>query len=99
MSKDIVRELETRWTTNKPGIEEALSKVMGWTDEQTDLRIHLLGWLATKTDEKIQQEALEMVRALETVAHTSNMTHDRCGEAMHNSDRQGGWHHDHQQGG
>jgi hypothetical protein len=74
MSKDIVRELETRWTTNKPGIEEALSKVMGWTDGQTDLRIHLLGLLATKTDEQIQQEAEEMVRALETVAHTSNMT-------------------------
>jgi hypothetical protein len=75
ISKEIVRELETsRWSTNKPGIEEALGKVMGWTDEQTDLRIHLLGWLATKTDEQIQQEAVETVSALETVAHTRNMT-------------------------
>jgi hypothetical protein len=74
ISKEIVRELETRWSTNKPGIEETLCKVMGWTDDQTDLRINLLGWLATKTDEQIQQEAVEMVSALETVAHTRNMT-------------------------
>jgi hypothetical protein len=47
---------------------------MGWTDDQKDLRINLLGWLATKTDEQIQQEAVEMVSALETVAHTRNMT-------------------------
>ena len=74
ISKEIVRELETRWSTNKPGIEKALCKVMGWTDDQTDLRINLMGWLATKTDEQIQQEAVEMVSALETVAHTRNIT-------------------------
>jgi hypothetical protein len=43
ISKEIVRELETRWATRKPGIEEVLGKVMGWTDAHTDLRIHLLG--------------------------------------------------------
>jgi hypothetical protein len=34
----------------------------------------MLGWLATKSDEQIQQEAVEMVSALETVAHTRNIT-------------------------
>ena len=74
ISNGIVRELEGRWSADKPGIEAALSKVMGWRDDQTDLRINLLGWLATKTDEEIQQEAVEMVSALETVATTRNMT-------------------------
>jgi hypothetical protein len=54
-------------------MEEVIGKVMGWADANTDLRIHLLGWLAVRTDEQIQQEAVEMVSALETVVHTSTM--------------------------
>ena len=45
---------------------------MGWTN--AELRINLLGWLATRTDELIQEEAVEMVGALETVAYTSTIT-------------------------
>ena len=102
MSKEIAKGLVTRWSTNKPGIEEALSKVLGWTDDQTDLTIHLLGWLATKTDEEIQQEAVEMVGALETVAQTRNITQkgeDFLTDVVHGNNQQGGGHHDHQQEG
>ena len=80
ISKEIVRELETRWSSNKPGIKKALCKVMGWTDDQTDLRINLLGWLATKTDEQIQQEA------------DGECIGDSGPHQKHNSD--GGGHHD-----
>jgi hypothetical protein len=61
IAKEITRELKTRWITSKPGMEEVMDKVMGWTDANSDLRIHLLGWLAVRTDEQIQQEAVEMV--------------------------------------
>ena len=42
ISKEIVRELKTRWATSKPGMEEVIGKVMGWADANSDLRIHLL---------------------------------------------------------
>ena len=50
----------------------------GWADEE--LKITLLGWLAMKTDDQIKEESVEMVKALEEVAHTSNIT--KMGEAV-----------------
>jgi hypothetical protein len=72
MAASIVEELKTRWTFSKPGVEGILDRVMGWKD--AELRINLLGWLATRTDERIQKEAVEMVSTLETVAYTSKIT-------------------------
>ena len=71
ISKSLIEELKTRWKPSKPRMEEVLDRVMGWSD--ADLRINLLGWLATRTDALIQEEAAEMVGALETMAYCSDI--------------------------
>jgi hypothetical protein len=48
MAKSIVEKLKARWTRTKPGVEESLDRVEGWAD--AELRIQMLGWLATRTD-------------------------------------------------
>ena len=53
-------------------MEDILDRVVRWTD--ADLRIHLLGWLTTRTDDQIQEETVELVGALENVAYTSTIT-------------------------
>ena len=72
MAKSIGEELKDRWTGTTPGVEEALDRVEGWAD--AEMKIHMLGWLATKTDDQILEEAVEMVSALEEVAYNSNIT-------------------------
>jgi hypothetical protein len=67
ISNSMIEELKDRWKLSKPGLEGVLDRVVGWPEASADLRINLLGWLATRTDEKIQEEAVEMVGALETV--------------------------------
>jgi hypothetical protein len=51
---------------------------VGWAD--ADLRIHLLGWLAMRTDDQIQEEAVELVGALENMAYTNTIT--KMGEGV-----------------
>jgi hypothetical protein len=55
-------------------LEAVLNRVVGWIDVNADLRIHMLGWLATRADDQIMEEALEMVGALENVAYTNTIT-------------------------
>ena len=55
-------------------MKNILDKVEGWTEANTELRIHLLGWLATRTDDQILDDAVEMVGALEDTAHTRTIT-------------------------
>ena len=78
LAKNLGEELKDRWKENNPRIEETLDRVEGWADEE--MKITLLGWLAMRTDDQIEEESVEMVKALEEVAHTSNIT--KMGEAV-----------------
>ena len=78
ISNSLVETLKSRWTPTKPGVEAMLDRVVGWAD--ADLRIHLLGGLAMRTDDQIQEEAVELVGALENVAYTNTIT--KMGEGV-----------------
>jgi hypothetical protein len=64
--------IKIRWKEKKSGVEEILDRIESWADP--DLKIHLLGWLSTETDDQIMEEAMEMVSALEEVAYTNTIT-------------------------
>ena len=51
-----------------------LDRVVGWAEVNAELRIHLLGWLTTRTDDQILGDAVEMVDALKNMAYTDNIT-------------------------
>ena len=77
--KDLVGRLKARWTQMRDStkIGEMLEKVGDWKD--AEISIHMLGWLYSKTDDKIMEESVEMVKALEEVAYSSNIT--KAGES------------------
>ena len=66
-----MEQLKSRWTPTNQGVEEILDRVVGWAD--AELRLHLLGWLATRTDDQILED-VEMVGALENMAYTRTIT-------------------------
>ena len=74
LAKNLVEKLKSRWTITNPGVDNILDRVVGWADVNAELRIHLLGWLATRTDDQILDEAVEMVGALKNVAYTRTIT-------------------------
>jgi hypothetical protein len=80
IAKNLVERLKARWTQrrDRPRIGEILDKVGDWKD--AELSTHMLGWLYTKTDDQIMEESVEMVNALEAVAHSSNIT--KTGEGI-----------------
>ena len=65
LANNLVEQLKTRWTTNNPGVEDILDRVAGWA-EVHEQRIHLLGWLATRTDDQVS--------ALKNIACTRTIT-------------------------
>ena len=68
ITNSLVEQLKARWTLTNHGVEDILDRVVGWED--AELRLHLLGWLATRTDDQIQEDTVEMVGAFENVANT-----------------------------
>ena len=71
---EMIETLKTRWKDEKTRIERerVLRRIECWTNQ--DLQVHMLGWLCTKSDDQIKEEAIEMVGALEKVAYTSTIT-------------------------
>ena len=63
IAKNLGEELKERWKENNPRIEETLDRVEGWADDE--LKISLLGWLAMRTDDQIEEDYVEMVKALD----------------------------------
>ena len=61
-------------------MDNILDRVVGWAEVNADLRINLLGWLSTRTDDQILEDAMEMVDALESTAYTDTVT--RMGEMI-----------------
>ena len=51
-----------------------MEKVVRWDDVNSDMRLNRLGWLSTRSDDQILDDAMEMVDALETIATTTNVT-------------------------
>ena len=80
IAKSMTATLKTKWKGEKNKIEREgiLDRIGSWSNQ--DLKVHMLGWLCTRTDKQIKEEAIEMVGALEEVANTSNVT--RKGESI-----------------
>ena len=78
IAKCLVENLKARWTETNPGVEEILDRVGRWADP--DLRIHMLGWIATRNDDRIKKEAVEMVGSMEEVVYTNTIT--KLGESI-----------------
>ena len=68
----LIEHLRSRWTRTHPGVDKILDRVGGWSNGE--IKIHLLGWLAQRNDDKIKEEAVELVGALEEVAHSNTIT-------------------------
>ena len=77
---EMVGRLKIRWEVTNPGVDKVLDRVVGWAEVNADLRISLLGWLSSRTDDQILEDAMEMVDALESTAYTDTVT--RMGEMI-----------------
>ena len=70
-----MENLKLRWEKSNPGTNIILDKILGWADVNAELRINLLGWLTTQSDDQILDDVMEMVDALENVANNNTVTH------------------------
>ena len=70
----LVGSLKLRWAIANSGVDNILDRVVGWAEINAELRINLLGWLTTRTDDQIIEDAMKMVDALENTAYNDTVT-------------------------
>ena len=74
LTNTLMGKLKLRWEISNPGANVVLDRVVGWEEVNTELRINLLGWLTTRTDDQILDDAMELVDAMENTAYTNTIT-------------------------